>query len=313
MIATQLTATAIEGGALRHRATIYSVRVHERYKPRIGIPFGDINGSGAYLGDFLHDVFRSPAFESVSADGQRDVRCSTSSLVEPEVRVMLAPGERGIRAEIMDHAGQLQFSQQPEHTHIVQCGSLFVLPRNETTGWWVTHVNNGRSVQSLVKTEIVRQFTETFDNYRLKIDPCVSREMLVEALNNDGLLSVSLFKHEQSSSDVADRGKWARDRAGIKLELGIKAEKGDKLRPNLVKRFLAGEEGSFGQIIEFEGMAFDSAKCQVELPNGDRRTFNIETPDSGHPISQDIYPKENDGDLVPDSLFGELRRVIEEV
>lgn len=298
---------------MRHRATIYSVRVHERYKPNIGIPFGDIDGAGAYLGNFLQDVFSSPTFESVSADGQREVTSTSSSLVEPEVRVMLAPGERGIRAEIMDRDGQLQFSQQPEHTHIVQCGSLFILPRNETSGWWVTHINNSRSVQSLVKNEIVRQFKDTFDNHILKIEPCVSREMLVEALNNNGLLSVSLFKHEQSSDDVADRGKWARDSAGIKLELDIKAEKGHRLRPNLVKKFLAGEEGSFGQIIEFDGMNFDSAKCQVELPNGDKRTFNIETPDSGHPISQDIHPRDNDGDLVADSVFSELRRVVEEV
>jgi hypothetical protein len=126
------------------------------------------------------------------------------------------------------------------------------------------------------------------------------------------LLSVSLLKHDQSS-DIADRGKWVRDDAGVKLALEIKPERGNRLIPDLIRKHLAGE-GTYGQIIEFGGLDFDSAKCKVELPDGTQRTFNIDAPENGHAMSQDIDPAtRDDDDLDTDSLFSELRGVIEEM
>lgn len=301
---------------MRHRATIYSLGVHERGKPNIGVPFGDIDGSGTYLAEFLEGVFGT-GFESLADDKQREVRCASCLRVDPELRVMFRPGERGIRADIMDENGQLELRQEPKHTQILDCGSLFHLPRNATSGFWATHVNNSRSVHSLVKREMVRQFRETFDDRVLTISPCVSADLLLQALKQNRLLSMNLYKHDQSS-DIGDRGKWARDKSPVKLELAIKpASAGQWLRTNLLRQYYSGkkrDEATFGQIVEYGGIKFDEARCQVQLENGDRRTFNIQDPENGYAMSEDISPKANaNDDLVPDSVFSELRRVLKDL
>lgn len=296
---------------MRHRATLYSVRVHERYKPTEVKHLGDIDGSGTYLADFLQGVFTN-GFACESSDAQREVTTMSSALVEPDLQVMFLPGERGVRAEIMDVSRQLQFSRQVDHTHIVQCGSVFRLPRNETHGLWAAHVHS-TSIKSLVYKEITEQFNDRFSDLVLTVSPSVNQAMLMEALENDRLLSVSLVKHDRSS-DIADRGKWVTEDAGMKLELRIKPENGKTLLSTLVKKHFGGTASTLGEIVEFQGMHYDTAKCQVRLSNGIERSFNIEAPEAGHPMSLDIDPDlRSDGDPEPASLFSELQRVIEEV
>jgi hypothetical protein len=151
-----------------HRATIYSVHVHEAYKPDEVRPFGNIDGNGTYLGQFFEEVF-STHFAVASADGNRDVTSERCSLNEPDLKVVLRPGERGVRADFADENGQVGiFEQEPEHTQLLKCGCLFRLPRNQTSGWVVFHVNHGRSVKSLVSGEIIRRFRETFTDLVLE-------------------------------------------------------------------------------------------------------------------------------------------------
>ena len=59
---------------------------------------------------------------------------------------------------------------------------------------------------------------------------------------------------------------------------------------------------------------FDTAQFEVELENGQRRSFRIEEPDAGHAFSEDISPAtDGDGDLDDSSLFKELSRVLTEM
>jgi hypothetical protein len=83
---------------------------------------------------------------------------------------------------------------------------------------------------------------------------------------------------------------------------------------NRVAKFLkTGDREVFGEIVQFEGMEFDKAKVQVEMPNGDLRTFNIEEPESGHAFSVDIDQdlKLKDGEPTEASLFKALGKSID--
>jgi hypothetical protein len=67
--------------------------------------------------------------------------------------------------------------------------------------------------------------------------------------------------------------------------------------------------------VEFEGMTFDQAKVEVVGQNGAGRTFNIEKPDAGHPVTEDMLGLVllDDGEPDEDSLFSELSRVLSTV
>jgi hypothetical protein len=147
----------------------------------------------------------------------------------------------------------------------------------------------------------------------LEITPCVNSAVFAQALERDDLLSVNLYKYDRSS-DIRDRGKWVREDSGLKMQLSLKAERGKRLLPTLAKRALGGDDAALGGIVEFSGISFDEAKLEVELENGYRRSFNIQALESGHPISEDVNPQlGDDGDLIDESLFQELARVIGEL
>jgi len=67
-------------------------------------------------------------------------------------------------------------------------------------------------------------------------------------------------------------------------------------------------------VVTFENITFDAAKIEVELANGTTRTFDLEDPDSGFALSEEINVQA-DSDGAPDeaSVFRELRRVVSEL
>jgi len=298
---------------MSHRATIYSVRVHEAYKPDETPPLGNIDGEGTYLAEFLEHVFTDD-FGAVSYDGNRDVSCERCVIVEPDLQVVLRPGERGVRADFADENGQVGiFEQEPQHTQLLKCGGLFRLPRNQSSGWVVFHVNHGRSVKSLVTGEIVRRFREMFSGLVLEINPVVDAAAFEAAIEQDQLLSVNLYRHSPPT-DIRDGRKWGRTDTGLKLQLTIQPDRGKRLLTNLVRRALRGDTQAYGEIVEFAGFPYEEAKFEVELPNGTKRSYNIHDLDAGHAMSEDIEiePGE-DGYPTDESLFGEMERVLAEL
>jgi hypothetical protein len=298
---------------MSHRATIYSVRVHEAYKPDEARPFGNIDGNGTYLAQFLEQAFTSQ-FAVGSHDGNRDVSCERCSLIEPDLQVVLRPGERGVRADFADENGRVGiFEQEPQHTQLLKCGCLFRLPRNQTNGWVVFHVNHGRSVKSLVSGEITRRFRQTFTDLVLEINPVVDSAAFEAALEQDQLLSVNLYRHSPPT-DIRGGRKWGRTDSGLKLQLTIQPDRGKRLLPNLVRKALRGDTRALGEIVEFAGIPYEEAKFEVELPNGTKRSYNIHDLEAGHAMSEDIElePGE-DGYPTDDSLFGQLEGVLAEL
>jgi hypothetical protein len=247
---------------MSHRATIYNVRVHKRNHPSEFVPLGDLDENGRYLGDVLVELLDPNTFEAVSADNDREVRCSKRQLVghdKDDLRVVLNPGERGIRADIMEPNGQIGFKQTAEHTQLLTCGSLFRLPKTADLGFWACHINHGRSVKSLVAPELERLFRERFDGLLLRIKPSVNAEAFKTALEQDRLLSASLTTYERSP-DIADEKQWATSDSGLKLRLDIEPGKGKRLLPSRVLKAL--ELHQLGDIVEFGDVSFDAASLK---------------------------------------------------
>jgi hypothetical protein len=282
--------------------------------PKEYVKLGDIDGSGTFLGDVLVELLNPATFEVRNEDRDREVRSSMATLAgenNDEVDVILNPGERGVRADILEANGQLGFEQRAEHTQLLTCGSVFRLPRKAEVGIWASHSNYGRSTKSLVAPELERLFRERFEDLRLQIRPSVNANAFKDALENDRLLGATLIKYEREP-DISAEKEWAADETGLKLRLDIEPSGGKRLIPKRVLKAL--ETNNLGNIVEFGGVKFDSANFKVKLPNGIERTFTVENPEKGFALSEEIRPSvARDGSLDQASLFKELGRVITEL
>ncbi|HEX2096167.1 MAG TPA: hypothetical protein VHF50_02225 [Solirubrobacterales bacterium] len=298
-----------------HYATVYSICVHKRNRPKERLPLGAISEQRPYLGDFFSEVFDPNTFEVVSSNAERTVGCEYRQFGganNDDLQVIFTPGERGVDASILDPEGNPDYKQTPDHTQVLRSGSLFRLPREEEFGWWACHVNNGRSFKTLVHNRLTERFKQTLpEDLMLKIAPCVNSAALEEAVKKDRLLSASLSKYERSP-DVAEGGEWVRNDTALKLRLHIIPERGKRLDPRLA--LAAMKSKSLGNIVEFGGINYDTAQFEVELEGGQHRSFKIEAPDSGHAFSALIEPA-LDGKRVPvdSSLFDELGKVLAEL
>jgi len=118
----------------------------------------------------------------------------------------------------------------------------------------------------------------------------------------------------EKPSDISEGDKWAGDDTGLKVRLDLKPDSGKRLPTALVKKAFKGDREAFGQVVTFENITFDAAKIEVELANGTTRTFDLEDPDSGFALSEEINVQA-DSDGAPDeaSVFRELRRVVSEL
>ena len=300
-----------------HRAAVYSVCVHPLRKTKELRRLGDIDENGVYLGEVV-ERYLLGSF-AVNDDGSKVASCISAVLTGEEQDLVATHGLTGFAADIFDtDGGAPVFHQEPEHTHTVKCGGLFYLPKMETRGWWVVHINNGRSVKSLLQGEIIRQFRDEFEDLMLKITPCVDASALEAAIDHNRVDKVKLVKLARPS-DIADAmiGEWVESSEKARLELDISTWGRDKrIQAGLLRRFRSPETRAqaFKQIIEFRGIEFDEAKVEVLLPNGERRTFNIQSPEGGHAISRDLDQLVmEDGEPTSQSLREELRRSLDAV
>ncbi len=141
---------------MAHRAAIYTVCVHPLYKPQELKPLGDFaDGHGGALAVRLNEYFNDD-FEV--ADDARTAQCTSSSVVGDDVRLIVTHGQSGVAADIVDAERTVRLHQEPEDTQEIKCGSLFRLPAPDTVGWLAVHVNNGRSVKSLLHMELAKRF-----------------------------------------------------------------------------------------------------------------------------------------------------------
>jgi hypothetical protein len=295
---------------MAHRAAIYSVCVHPMRKPRELLRFNDFDGKGHSLADKLDGYFKAGL---VGLGDSKSATCTSSSVVGDEVQMMATHGQWGVDANIRDKEGAMRLHQETDDSQEIRCGSLLRLKGSATTGWWAAHVNNGRSVKGLLHAPVIEAFRTEFPDLNLKITPCVSGAALTKAVDDGNIEAVKLVRLDKPK-DRRDRitDQWVRKTQSARVEVGIRAGRGEHIKADDIKRFLHGDKKAFGDIVEFNGLDFDHAKVEVELPNGTTRTFNIETPDSGHAFTIDM-DELTTGAPTDASIFAELGRAIDEM
>jgi hypothetical protein len=290
-----------------HRAAVYSVSVHTKRKVKELKPLGSIDGKGTYLGDLLEDYL--DGFNGGSGNGSKKVHCDHPDLQGDWLSLIARHGQSGYSAAILDSAGDEVFHQKPDHEQVLPCSSLFHLPRNQTTGWWVVHTNNGRSAKGLLETRMKARFKDDFDNLTLKIAAVINKKALDAAIAQDRVERLKL-RHLKNSSDIAEIDQWvpAHHRPSVMLEVAT-AGKGARIIPTKLKQFLAGNTSALDEIVEFGGLTFEEASVTIILPNGKERTINIQAREGGHAYAQEMENlTEIDGEPTPESLQAELRR-----
>jgi hypothetical protein len=297
---------------VNHRANMYTVGVHKLYKPKERQPFNDFDGKGTSLGAVLNG-YLSNAFSEEGDD--KVVHCVASNVVGDEVQALLTHGLSGIAATIRNQQGVETFQQHPEDTHEIRCGAVVRLPGAATTGWWAAHVFSNRSAMGLLKYGLVRRFQNDYPKLRLAVEPCVSGAALKAAVEAGEVEEVTLIRYDKPN-DVRDRitDEWVRRNQSARVEVGIRAGRGENILNGRLRRYFGGEKELFGEIVEFNGLRFDEAKIEVTLASGASRTFNIENPESGHAFSVNLEDLDiQDGDPTPSSLFASMDDAIDEM
>jgi hypothetical protein len=297
---------------MSHRAAVYTVKVRQKR---------DTSGEFRLLGDFdeqgtsLTTVLQGylDDFESISGDESKVVKCTESKIENDELLVIMQNGQSGVAADIVNPDGDLLHRQEPEHTQLLRCGGLFRLPPAQKLGWLAIHVNNGRGSKGLLEKGIREQFGHEYPDLVLELTPYVQGSVLKEAVDQGRIDKVKLVKTERPNDRAsAATDRWVPAGAIGRLELDISTPgKAARVLSTLVQRFLGGDHSAFDEIVEFEGITFDTAKVEVVLDGETRRTFNIEKPDAGHPFTEDMQNLTiENGEPTSASLFDGLRSAL---
>ena len=299
-----------------HRAALYQVQVrkkHSRVDSEARL-LGDFDEAGTSLIDGLAVILED--LEAETQDGEKLIRVMDVDVQGDQLRVLVQHGQSGVVADIDGRVPGRHFHQVADDTQRVKCAVFFRLPPARRLGALAVHINNGRGVTGLLKREIREQFRQRFDDATLDIEPVISGDVLDEALQREAIEQIILRKYDRPQDRAGgDVTKWVRANEIGKLELKISPyAKTQQLMGGLIRRFRR-DPRVFPEIVEFAGIRFDEARVQVVLPDGSLRTFNIEKPDTGHPITEELARLEFDDDGAPtdESLFAGLRRAARDV
>lgn len=99
------------GERMAHRALIYSVRIHRKWKPNDFIEFGDLEDKGVYLGDVLHEIFSN---DFLATRDNKIVVGESAKLVGVDLQTSFRSGDGGYGADIEDENHNLLLRQLPE-------------------------------------------------------------------------------------------------------------------------------------------------------------------------------------------------------
>ena len=273
---------------------------------------GDIDGQGSSLIAVL-DRYLSEGFEPSTTDETKNLHCETVEVQDDELFVVLRLGQSGVAADIVNKTGSLLLRQSPDDIQRVRCGALFRLPPPATIGWLAAHVNNGRPVRGLMEKGIQARFHDEFPRLILEFRPYVIGSALESAVEQNLIEKVRLIRYERPNDRAAAAtDKWVSAGTAATMELSLTPHgKLEHILSNLPLRFLHGDKDAFGEIVQFQGLTFDEAKVEVVLPDGAHRTFNLEQPDAGHPLTEQMYGLQMEGgEPTVASLRTELRHAL---
>jgi hypothetical protein len=275
---------------------------------------GDIDEQGSSLLTTLRSYLDQ--FQAVTEDGSKVVTALSVSTQNDDLVAMLQHGQNGVAADIVGPDGGLRHHQVPEESQLLRCGCLFRLPPADRLGWLAVHVNNGRGVKGLLEKGLLAEFRRQFDDLILEITPFVLGSVFQEAVDQGEIDKIKLIRHEMPDDRFAvATNKWLPAGEAGRIELDIAATgRAVRLVAQLIQRFTRGEPEALRTIVEFEGLRFDEAKIEIVLPDGARRTFNIEHPDAGHPFAEELANLETEnGEPTEAALAAALRQVLADV
>ncbi|HWE82767.1 MAG TPA: hypothetical protein VG265_14045 [Gaiellaceae bacterium] len=295
---------------MSRRAALYTVSVRGSHGEVP--PLGDIDGGGTSLASALAAYLGDLA--AASKDGTEKLRSLSVEQVGDEVFAILQHGRNGTAADIVDSAGAVRLQLRPEDVPLVRCGCLFDLPAAATSGQLAVEVNDGRGTKELFDGELSRQFRAQFPGLTLRIERLAEGDVLRDAVESDGIERITLARvDEPGGTRTGGTGKWVGPAEAARVELSVSvAGQRARLVPDLVHRYLAGDEAAFAEIGEFDGLRFDEARVEVTLPDATRRVVDIAHPDTARPVTRALPALELDADGEPTgpSLLSGLRAVL---
>lgn len=300
---------------MAHRAALYTVRVKEKWKDYKRL--GDVDDAGTWLGAILeHEL--TDNFREESLDGEKVLQGLSATVdAEDDLRVVVQHGQSGVAADIVDEDGELQHRRTWTESELLRCCCVFRLGVADEVGWLASHVNNGHGVKGLLELGLLKRFAQRYPDLKLEINPFIQGATLQEAVLQGRVDKVRLTKLERPR-DRANQAtnKWVQSGDLGKLELEITSRgEGGHLIPTLLQRFIRGDRTVMAEIIEFQGITFDEASVEVTLPNGTKRLFNIEKPDSGHAMTMDLTDLDFDAEGEPseESVVAGLKSALEDI
>jgi hypothetical protein len=230
--------------------------------------------------------------DAKSLDGSKSLRYIDSRTQGDELLTTFEYGQKGIEAVIRDGQGQEQYHQQVEDWQVVECGCLLSAAPAERLGWLVLHEHNGRGTKTFLDDHLREKFRADFPHLTLVIRPFVLLSVLRKAVEQKQITKIKLVKRVQPTDQAdATLNPWVEAGSAGKFEMVItssRAGRAKNLLPDAIRRFLDDEPGARDAIVEFQGQTYDEAKVEVRQEDGRLRTYNIEKPASGHPVTVDL-------------------------
>jgi len=303
---------------MSHRAALYTVRVRERYAARDDYRLlGNIDGRGTSvltaLAQYLTD------FTSTNDSGSMTLRSEAPVIDADELLLSLSHGESGLATNIVNPRGDLQYQRTPPDTELMRCYGLFTLPLAERQGWLALHVNHGRGVKSLLEQGLIARWREGLPDLVLHLTPFVNTAVVEEAINQNRIGNVRLIKYTKPNDPaVAATTPWVRAGQDVRIEVKMSPRtRGQRFLGRPIRRYLEAEEAHekeaiFREIVEFEGLDFDEVKVEIVFSDNTRRSYNLEKPSSGHPMTLELEELDEGDDGAPteESVLNALRAAL---
>lgn len=271
-----------------HAVARYTVKVHPKHRPKERYLLGAVGKNNKSLFWALKGYL--DVLNEESEDKRKTVKLRGSVDADEKTGELYVPFDVGIRGQRLDitDGNNVLLRQQEAHASEVRAAALFHLPPDSDLGHVSIYVPHRRSATSLLFESLVRDFEEDFETDKLKFEAAIEGSVLKAAVSQGRLDRVILERYDKSSDAADGTNKWVAQGAAADVRLEIRSRKGFRLVTGKIKAFLDGADDELDGILEFEGVSFERAKVEVDLGNGKSRTFNIEKPESGHPMTQDI-------------------------
>jgi hypothetical protein len=148
----------------------------------------------------------------------------------------------------------------------------------------------------------------------LQITPYVPGSALRQAIEDDAIAEVKLLRYETPTDRAtASTDRWVGPQEFGKIVVSIRGKaRQQMLRTGVLKRFVDHKPGADQEIFEFGGMTFEQVKVVAEV-GGRQRTFNLQNPSAGHPMTVDISPSIDQDGPTEASVIDELSQAIDVV